>query len=251
MSTGEWGIYIVLYFWLAGVGGGAFLLALASEDERLKRIGAWLAFFGVVVGALLLIVDLGHPERFWHLLVSYRPVSVMWLGSLFLFLDGIALFLLLILRTWPRLLVWAAAILTLLVIAYTGVLLMATTRPFWAASPLVPWIFLASAFATGAAILTFFGARLDRVLIVFGLLEALLVLLHLIWTYPVAERAVSALLTGELAWAFWGFVLLGWLLPLVLEASRRSPALAALLVLLGGFLLRYFVVYAGQIGYLI
>ncbi len=253
MTGGEWGIYIVLYFWLAGFGGGAFLLALSQRDRWLQRVGAWLAFLGVVVGALLLVIDLGQPLRFWHLLASFRPVSVMWLGSAFLFLDGIALFLLLFLRQWPPLLVWAAAILTLLVVGYTGVLLTATARPFWAASPLIPWIFLASAGTTGAAVLALFGAEagVHRAAFWLAWVEGALILLHLVWTYPSATPAVQALLSGSLAWAFWGFVAFGFGIPIWLEARKKGLWLAALLVLAGGFLLRYFVVYAGQVGYLI
>jgi polysulfide reductase chain C len=250
---GEWGIYIVLYFWLAAMGGGAFLIALGLRDERAKRSGAFLAFVGVVVGALLLVVDLGQPLRFWHLLAGIHPISVMWLGSAVLALAGLGLFLLLIMREWPGWLVWVTAALVLLVVGYTGVLLMATARPFWSGSPLMPWIFLASAYTTGAALLVLLGNHepgLRRVSFNFALIEVVLVAAHLIWTYPKAQQAIQASLTGELAWAFWGFVILGVALPLYMELQRKAEALAALLVLAGGFLLRYFIVYAGQVGVL-
>ena len=246
---GEWGIYIVLYFWLAAMGGGAFLIALTQRDERTRRTGAILAFLGVVVGSLLLIVDLGQPMRFWHMLVGFYPVSVMWLGSAVLSLSGLSLFALLVMRQWPGWLTWVTAILVLVVVGYTGVLLMATARPFWSGSPLMPWIFLASAYTTGAALLVLLGNRepgLHRLSFNFALIEIVLVALHLIWTYPMAKNAVQAALTGELAWAFWGFVVLGVALPMYMEAQRRAASLAALLVLAGGFLLRYFIIYAGQ-----
>jgi len=251
--TGEWGMYIVLYFWLAAMGGGAFLIALGLGDERTKRTGAFLAFVGVVLGALLLIVDLGQPTRFWHMLVSFHPVSVMWLGSVVLALAGLGLFLMLVLREWPVWLEWLTGILVLLVVGYTGVLLMVTARPFWSASPLMPWIFLASAYTTGAALLVLLGNRgegLRRISFNFAIIEIVLVIAHLVWTYPKAQEAIQAALTGDLAWAFWGFVILGVALPLYMEAQRKAEALAALLVLAGGFLLRYFIVYAGQVGVL-
>jgi len=248
--TGEWGIYIVLYFWLAAMGGGAFLITLGLQDERAKRSGAFLAFIGIVVGALLLIIDLGQPSRFWHLLSGIHPVSVMWLGSVVLALSGVGLFLMLIMRKWPSWLVWATAILVLLVVGYTGVLLMATSRPFWSGSPLMPWIFLASAYTSGAALLMLLGNHekgLRRVSFNFALIEIVLVAIHLVWTYPKAQMAIQSILTGELAWAFWSFVVLGVAIPLYLEAQRKAGAIAALLVLAGGFLLRYFIVYAGQV----
>ena len=252
-AAGEWGIWIVLYFWLAAMGGGAFLIALGLRDERAKRSGAFLAFLGIVIGALLLVIDLGQPARFWHLLVGFHPVSVMWLGSVVLALAGVGLFLLLVLREWPSWLVWVTAVLVLLVVGYTGVLLMATARPFWSASPLMPWIFLASAYTTGSALLVLLGnhePQLRRVSLNFAVVEAVLVVAHLIWVYPQATEAIRAMLTGELAWAFWGFAILGVLLPVIMELQRRAEALAAVLVLLGGFLLRYFIVYAGQVGVL-
>ena len=80
--------------------------------------------------------------------------------------------------------------------------------------------------------------------------QAVLVVAEPFRNYPQATEAIRAMLTGELAWAFWGFAILGVLLPVIMELQRRAEALAAVLVLLGGFLLRYFIVYAGQVGVL-
>ncbi len=250
MKGGAWGIYIALYFWLAAMGGGAFLISLSLKDRGTKVLGAWLALIGIVAGALLLIADLGEPMRFWHLLAGIHPVSVMWLGSVVLALSGIGLFWLIISKEWPDWLVWTTAILVLLVVGYTGVLLMATARPFWSGSPLLPWIFLASAYTTGSALLVLFGShseKLAKLSFAFAVIEILLVAAHMIWTYSGAKDAITAAISGNLAWAFWGFVVVGVLIPLYMEAQKKALALAALLVLLGGFLLRYFIVYAGQV----
>ena len=70
-----------------------------------------------------------------------------------------------------------------------------------------------------------------------------------------SARQAVVVLTTDFAWSFWlGVVLLGLLTPLALEwvglvrqsATRLVLRAAASLVLLGGFLLRYVVVYAGQ-----
>lgn len=90
-----------------------------------------------------------------------------------------------------------------------------------------------------------YDERLSRLIVAAALVEGAVLALHLLWAYPAAAKAVLALLAGPLAWAFWGFVVVGWGLPLVLE--RRSVATAALLTLLGAFLLRYFVVMAAQV----
>ena len=47
------------------------------EDRPLARLGYYIAFPSVIFCGLLLIVDLGRPERFWHMLVqsnTYRPI---------------------------------------------------------------------------------------------------------------------------------------------------------------------------------
>src|SRR3954447_23803874 len=83
----HWGGYITWYFYLGGIAAGAYALAaLASlfgdeSDRRAARAAHYLAFPLVCVCGLLLIVDLGRPERFWHMLVqseTYRPMFKWW-----------------------------------------------------------------------------------------------------------------------------------------------------------------------------
>lgn len=243
----HWGLWIALYFFLAGTTGGAYLLSvLFLGQEMIRRTALW-AFLGVALGAALLVVDLGQPLRFLNLFLGgFHPGSVMWFGSWFLLLGGLGL-LWVYLRPTSRAWQWAVAVLVALVVGYTAVLLMQTARPFWNASPLLPWLFLASAATAGGALLQLAKPHevLKRLVVAMAVVEGLVLAAHLLWTYPVAQGAVLALLAGPLAWAFWGFVVLGWGLPLFLE--RRSASLAALLTLVGAFLLRYFVVLAGQV----
>ncbi|WP_038046286.1 NrfD/PsrC family molybdoenzyme membrane anchor subunit [Thermus caliditerrae] len=247
MGEEGWGLWVALYFFLAGTGGGAYLISvLYCSQERVRRAALW-AFVGVVLGSVLLILDLGQPLRFANLILGgVYPSSVMWLGTWFLLLSGAGL-LWVMARPTSRGVQYLVAFLVALVVAYTAVLLTATARPFWNASPLLPWLFLASSATAGGALLQLLAPheRLKRLVVGMALVEGLMVALHLLWTYPVAQGAVLALLVGPLAWAFWGFVVLGWGIPLALE--RRHVGLAAVLTLVGAFLLRYFVVLAGQV----
>lgn len=80
----------------------------------------------------------------------------------------------------------------------------------------------------------------------------ILFLLGLISSTEVHQRAAHLLLTGSYAAVFWVFVIgIGILLPLFLQLLQamnriRHTMLPALLVIMGGLLLRFIIVYAGQ-----
>jgi formate-dependent nitrite reductase membrane component NrfD len=161
---------------------------------------------------------------------------------------------------------------------YTGVLLGAVqARPFWNTN-LVAQMFLFSALSTGCATLILalsinrkdLDFRQIRFLytldICFILLEFFIVLPYLIHgelSVLAVQEALELILGGPFTLTFWVlFMGLGLLLPLVIELWEMKPALfsraaihhnkplasgAAVLVLMGGYLLRYIFVYAGQI----
>jgi formate-dependent nitrite reductase membrane component NrfD len=70
----HWGVWIVLYFYLGGIAAGAYLIAVLLEwfgnadDAKVARVAHVIAFPFVAVCLLLLVIDLGRPERFWHML---------------------------------------------------------------------------------------------------------------------------------------------------------------------------------------
>ena len=83
----DWGWLIVIYFFFGGLAGGSYVLGAMidilgrPEDRPLARLGYYIALPSVVLCALLLIVDLGRPERFWHMLIqsnTYRPNFKYW-----------------------------------------------------------------------------------------------------------------------------------------------------------------------------
>jgi len=147
------------------------------------------------------------------------------------------------------------------------VILNVTARPFWAATdPLVGALFVASGASTGAAaiylVMTWRKQLADPGLPGFDLFDRLAKLLELFLAVAMvvlAGKYAAPLMRGFTAVMFWGgAVLLGTVLPLVAgwyvtrTAESRIPAerlaaVLAVLVLVGGALLRISMVHAGQV----
>jgi formate-dependent nitrite reductase membrane component NrfD len=154
--------------------------------------------------------------------------------------------------------------------AYPGVLLGATARPLFVSAHWLGALFLAVGAATGGAaialILSLVGGRaqdsLRRLmgLTAFALIvEAVALALFLVTVAGAGSagisRAIGQLLWGPYSLAFWlGAVGIGLVLPLALQfggtIKRARPGMVALvsvLVLVGGFVVKYVVVAAGQV----
>lgn len=284
-----WGWLIVLYLWLAGMAGGAYIAAYlfhnlnGGRHRDLLRTATYVSIPLFGLGMLFLTLDLGRTERFWHLFNSYQPSSVMWFGTYFLGAGtvvggGLAL------REWgelqsskpaktsalDRLITTLGFFFALIVVGYVGVLFAQTARPLWEATLLLPWLFTASAMSTGIALLiVVLQVRpineppevvndLKRLDVTFIVVELVLLAIFLIWLAvagPPGRVALGALAGGGMGFVFWiGLVAIGLLAPLVLEwqgiRGRVMTPLMALggpaLVLFGGLLLRYVIVFAGQ-----
>jgi formate-dependent nitrite reductase membrane component NrfD len=283
----HWRWLIILYFFLGGIAGGCYFVAALIDlfgrptDRPLARLGYRIAFPTVIVCAVLLIVDLGRPERFWHMILqseTWRPMfkaySPMSFGAV-----GLALFgffsLLSFLTTLgpenetagvarlrpPGILGTVVAVLGGLsgffLASYTGVLLAVTNRPIWADTPLLGLLFVVSSASTSVALLLLLGSR--RVFLVGGL-RALQRMDH--WALVLELVVLVALIAslGSLARLWlntWGVLLvvgvigLGMVVPWLLHRRAHAPTafaaqLAALLVLLGGFLLRVVIILSSE-----
>lgn len=144
---------------------------------------------------------------------------------------------------------------------YTGILLgTMAARPLWNSALLGP-LFLVSGISTGAAFLLLMKVnagertalvRIDILAIAIELVLIALWLLGLASGEQAARAAAAQLLGGPYTAAFWTMVVtLGLLTPLITESVERRHRvmpgrMAAVLVLIGGFALRWIIVYAGQ-----
>jgi formate-dependent nitrite reductase membrane component NrfD len=252
------------------------------EDRPLARLGYFVSFPALVISGLLLIFDLYRPERFWHMLLesnTFRPMFKYWspmsLGSWALLLFGMfsfAGFLGALAEAdrfrWPTarrfrppgplgtLLAIIGGIFGFYVAGYTGVLLAVTNRPIWSDTPLLGMLFVVSAASISAALLILLAernrwtmpsiARLHRMDAWTIALELIVLIAMIVSLGPVGRAWLN----------WWGVLLLvavviGMLLPLAFYWRRGwvgnlNATTAAVLVLLGGFLLRFAIVFSSE-----
>jgi molybdopterin-containing oxidoreductase family membrane subunit len=169
----SWGWYIANFTFLVGVAAAAVVLVIPYYIYNYKPIGAIvligeiMAISAVSMCLIFILLDMGSPERFWHLIpvigIFNFPQSILtWdvvvlNGYLFLnlFLVCYALSKIYAGKSyktgfiWPFILISvpaAISIHTVTAFLYLG----APARPFWNAAILAPR-FIASAFCSGPA----------------------------------------------------------------------------------------------------
>ena len=166
----SWGLYIANFTFLVGVAASAVMVVLPyylhnfKTFGRITIFGEFLAVAAVTMSVLFIFVDLGQPSRVFNIILYPSPQSI-------LFWDMIVLNLYLIFNiiigwrtleaeqqetappAWLKPLVFisiplAISIHTVTAFIYSGL----GARPFWLTALLAPR-FLASAFASGPALL--------------------------------------------------------------------------------------------------
>ncbi len=184
----HWTWFIIPYFFVGGLAGGAYFLAAAldwfgrPEDRPVVRTGYDVAAVGAILSGLLLTIDLGRPLRFWHMLfqsenfpaLMFKGWSPISFGAWAILLFGLFSVLSALgtraeagrlqmpaLRAVggvvkggvAKLVSGAGGLLGLFIAGYTGILLSVTNRPIWADSPWLGALFVVSGVSTGAAAL--------------------------------------------------------------------------------------------------
>jgi molybdopterin-containing oxidoreductase family membrane subunit len=175
-----WGLYIAQFTFFVGIAASAVMVVLPyylhnyKEFGRITILGEFLAVAAVTMCMLFVFVDMGQPARVLNVLRYPTPWSLMFwdfisLGG-YLFLN--ALIALVMLRAdregvspphWIKPIVilsipWAVSIHTVTAFLYSGL----PGRTFWMTAVLAPR-FLASAFASGPALLILLCLVLRRV----------------------------------------------------------------------------------------
>ncbi len=236
------------------------------------------------VGMLALFLDLEHKLFFWRMYATFKPASPMSWGSWILLLVYPALAANLVIRppVWLSALapslsrlserlhaspgtIRSIAVLNMAIGAalgiYTGILLSAFgARPLWN-SAVLSILFLVSGLSTAAALVHLLArdryerellARADIGFLATELVVILLFLIGLLSSTRVHIEAAQLLISGSYAPAFWVFVIgLGIVVPLLIQPLAVTHRIAhtpvaPILVISGGLILRYVIVFAGQ-----
>lgn len=156
-----WTKEIPWYFAIGGMAGASATLGLVSEatgNRTLARRAYLVSLAGVGASPVLLISDLGRPERFLYMLRMFKPTSPMSVGSWILSATGatVAPAALAAFRSEPgwtlRLCQLAAAVFGPALATYTSVLVTNTAIPAWSeARKEMAWVFAASSAASAGA----------------------------------------------------------------------------------------------------
>ena len=268
----EW-YFVAMYFFIGGTSAGAYFVGSlvemfgAEHHREISKVAYYIAFPLILITPILLIADLGRPERFWHLFFYVNggmpyinlqsPLSVgSWALLVFgafallsfldnLVQDGYLKFAPLANmydRRPRKLYALLGSLAGFFIAGYTGVLLNTTARPLWAATdPLLSLLFVVSAGSAGAAIIALVMAARRRISVqafenveTFDRVSLVIELLLIVLMVVIAGQFAAPLFIGRFALLFWGgTVVLGILVPLALGwyISRRSMSGAGLAML--------------------
>ncbi|MEU8206467.1 NrfD/PsrC family molybdoenzyme membrane anchor subunit [Streptosporangium sp. NPDC049046] len=266
--TVAWGPLLAVYVVLVGLPTGLTLMTWwvgrSGETARLERMGTWGALLALVAISLLLVVDLGRPERFHLMLVRFDNLAspISW-GAKLIALKILLLLLVLYAierrrlpehRPLPRVTSVVAGLLLAVSLAlalYPAALLARSWASPLAGSSGV--LFLLTALLMGAAVIVLAGA--DGRTALLGLLAASVVALAMealaLAGRPTDRALLAELVSGDFALLFWGLAVgTGLVLPaaglLALPRTRLVTGLCAVAVLVGAAATRYLLFAVGS-----
>jgi molybdopterin-containing oxidoreductase family membrane subunit len=267
-----WGLWVATYEYLVWLEVGSLLVFtllvyVFKWSTSLSRMAPmlYLTALAILSMALILIgLDLGHPFRFWHVLVWPQWGSLMtwmiWMHQIYLLvlLAKLALEWLPYRPSFKTISKWLSYLSIPLgvglVVVAGSVFGVVIGRPAWQGSGL-PVLFLISSLVAGTGLLAFqyvwfmrsqtaeyieMARRLGKLLLAFLVVSLLVsVLTSLVILYPGVPAQATALyltLFGPFWWVYWVFHIgMGVILPLILlltptQRARRIGVAAGLLI---------------------
>jgi Ni/Fe-hydrogenase subunit HybB-like protein len=276
-----WGFWISFdLFTGVAISSGGFLIAgtvyilRIKEFQPLLRPSVLTAFLGYLMVAVALLVDLGHPERIWYMLIHWNHTSVLLeIGICVMsYLTVLAIefapvvFEGLKWKKWAHFIhrfimpfVILGVVLSTLHQSSLGSLLLiepAKLHPLWW-TPFLPVMFFTSAISIGLAMIILESSLSSRYFqrgLEIHLLDKLAKVI------PVVLAVYGLLKFGELAWAgdlkylftsglmsilFWAEIIIGVAIPSILFSLKRvrqnpNALLAGAIILLLGMILNRF-----------
>jgi len=284
-----WEWWIVVYFFVGGIAGGAYFtssiieLVGGEKDRPIARMGYYIAFPLSLVCAVALIMDLGVPARFYHMVVYGKTLlpwpkwdSAVSVGAYaLLFFGGFSFLSFVDALVETGTLPWApfrekysgmprmiysvlGGLNGFFLASYTGVLLASGHIPMWSSNPMLGALFLASGASTGMATIalgltltkTDLGeawSRLKQADMVAIVLE---IILLVVFVVLLMTAGVPLFTQGLAGWMLVvGTLVIGLIIPVAMQwqmKSANTTVIVSLLVLIGGFIMRWAIVMGGQ-----
>ena len=261
------------------------ILGKDKEYPAAVKFASIVSPIALTLGLLALFYDLTHKLYFWRLYTTIRiespmswgawallvitPLSFLWVISYYSelfpkfklnykFLDTFETYL----QKNRKNMAYALLPLSIILGIYTGILLSAfNARPLWN-NPILGPLFLISGLSTGAATIILLAktskekhlfSKIDLMLIVIELGLIVHMIMGMYAGSEVQLEAMQLLIGGEFTLMFFGFVIiLGLIVPGIMEflelrGFKIPVAVPAILILIGGLVLRFVMVEAGQI----
>ena len=262
-----------------------FIRGREKDYRTAVKLTPFLAPVLLISGLIALFIDIRHKLFFWQLYTNIKlqspmswgawtlmvitPVSFIWCALhikdifpgwdwKFKWLYSLEAFF----NKYKKTLAWVMLIYAIMLGIYTGILLSAfNARPLWNTSILGP-LFLASGLSAGAAATLILSknkaerkqfARIDLVIIGIELFLIIHMFMGFLASTQVQIEAAKMFLGGPYTMPFWIFVvILGMVFPSILEIMELKkfhiPSIVPpILVIFGSLMLRFIIVYAGQV----
>jgi len=276
-----WGFWISFdLFTGVAIGSGAFIMAATvyifelKEFQPLLRPSVLTGFLGYIMVVVALLVDLGHPERIWYMMIHMNGTSVL----LEIGICVMSYLTVLAIEFAPVVfegLKWQKAahtihkfimpfvilgvVLSTLHQSSLGSLLLiqpAKLYPLWW-TPILPILFFISAISIGLAMIIFESVLSSRYFhrgLEIHLLEKLGRAIPIVLAIYLIVRFTQLTLAGDLQYLFnsggmsilfWAEIMIGSIIPLILfslKKIRQSPSglLTGAIILLVGMILDRF-----------
>lgn len=279
-------VYLFLGGFVAGMMILSGFIFLRRKNEPGVTVVFTLPYLSLIllsIGMFALFLDLEHKAYVWRLYTTFKVSSPMSWGAWILLLVYPVLILKILINPYflfrdvngisklykylnsssriRNSIAYANIVIGAMLGAYTGILLSALgARPLWNSAVL--WLlFLVSGLSASAAFVHLISpdkgerellAKTDNFLLTGELFVIAFFIISLLSSSAVQIKAAKLLITGAYAPLFWGFVIIsGILIPLLIQTLAvkhkvKHTAIAPIMVIAGGLILRFVIVYAGQ-----
>lgn len=282
----SWGLYITSFMFFVGLSAGGLIVSSSATVFNIKQFkpvakpAVLLSTVCIMAAALLIVVDLGSPERILNLLLHPKFNSpLIWdVVVITVYLVISLLYLYHMIRPNPnektiKILSSVALPVAILVHSVTAWIFgLQIARPTWHSALMAP-LFVASALDSGLALLLVVIVALNKfrlfnvqkslistlagLLSVFIAVDAFFVFSEVLTAlFPAEERLmayINQMLTGSLAPFFWGEVILGAFIPFMILIFRKNRenmtlvVLSSVLVVIGVFFKRIWLLFSSML----